>query len=175
MPKPICGDCNIERRIGSHGGQNGVEVVIMAGQRKYKAYSSDKWVCPICGNIEYHIARDTNTFWTEASDAPPPDAIPIWETIDDAQAALEPTFNYVVSVRGGAGSGVLAVKKSLPAAKKVIADCLESSEQDSYLHKEKLLEDSHPAVHCFDYKLKQDPGLDITFTFYITVLERGAG
>ena len=92
MPKPICGTCNIERRIGSHGGENGVEVVLMAGQRKDKAYSSDKWVCPICGNIEYHIARDTNPFWTEFSARPAPDAIPIWETIKDAQANLKPSL-----------------------------------------------------------------------------------
>ena len=93
MLKPICGTCNIERRIGSHGGENGVEIVLMAGQRKYKAYSSDKWVCPICGNIEYHIARDTNPFWTEFSARPAPDfedgAVPIWETIKDAQDDLK--------------------------------------------------------------------------------------
>ena len=180
MLKPICGTCNIERRIGSHGGENGVEIVIMAGQRKYKAYSSDKWVCPICGNIEYHVARDTNPFWTEASDSPPPDfedgAVPIWETIKDAQNDLKPRFryNYVVSVVNGAGSGVLASKGSLSAARDVIkeymGDRLKDSRLDSYA--ERLLE-GQPTTHHLEYIVREENGMGIFHIFYITVLERG--
>lgn len=178
MLKPICGDCNIERRIGSHGGENGVEVVIMAGQRKYKAYSSDKWVCPICGNIEYHIARDTNPFWTEASDNPSPDfedgAIPIWETIDAAKDNLKPSFDYVVSLVNGAGSGVLASKGSLSAARDVIkeymGDLLEPSRLDSYA--ERLVE-GRPTTYRLEYILREENGMGIFYIFYITVLEKG--
>ena len=174
MTKPICGTCNIERRIGSHGGENGVEIVIMAGQRKYKAYSSDKWVCPICGNIEYHIARDTNPFWTEASDHPPPDAVSIWETIDAAKADLKPSFDYVISVRNAIGSGVLASKNSLEAAKAVIEDYLGEDHLarcDKEQHKEELLPGS-PSMHRFEYVLVEN-GMGIIYIFYITVLERG--
>ena len=168
MPKPICGTCNIERRIGSHGGENGVEIVLMAGQRKYKAYRSDKWVCPICGNIEYHIARDTNPFWTEASDSPPPDfedgAIPIWETIKDAQDNLKPSFDYIVNVKGGAGSGVLANKSSLSAAKAAIEEYLGDRIQNSYT--ERLLE-GQPVSHRLEYNLIEKNGMGIFYIFYI--------
>ena len=179
MPKPICGTCNIERRIGSHGGENGVKIVLMAGQRKYKAYSSDKWVCPICGNIEYHVARDTIPFWTEAFLATsPPDfkdgAIPIWETIKDAQAKLQPKFDYVVSVRGGAAGGVLANKDSLFAAKVVIAEYLGDrlEQSDEELYQEELLPGT-PPTHRFEYSLTHSNGMGIIYIFYITVLERG--
>ena len=178
MLKPICGTCNIERRIGSHGGENGVAIVIMAGQRKYKAYSSDKWVCPICGNIEYHVARDTQPFWSEWSDNPPPDfedgATPIWETIKAAQADLKPKFDYVVSVRGGAAGGVLASKNSLEKAKAVIAEYLGDrlEQSDEELYQEELLPGT-PPTHRFEYSLTHSNGMGIIYIFYITVLERG--
>lgn len=175
---PICGTCNIERRIGSHGGENGVEIVIMAGQRKYKAYRADKWVCPICGNIEYHTSRDADPFWAEWSGKPAPDAVPIWETVKDAQAALKPTFDYVVSVWGGAGNGVLAIKNSLSAAKEVIEVHLDNhiKRNDHELYKESLLP-INPPTHCLQYRLTDNEGIAalIRYTFYITVLERGVG
>ena len=174
MPKPICGTCNIERRIGSHGGENGVNIVLMAGQRKYKAYRSDKWVCPICGNIEYHVDKNTIPFWTEASDHPLPDyesgAVLIWETIKDARAQLKPAFNYVASVKGGAGSGLLAVKGSLAAAKVVIEEYL--GDRKFRLHQEKLLPGT-PKTHSFEYHLTEKNRMGIIYYFYITVLERG--
>lgn len=167
---PICVRCNLPM----HPHINGVTILLMAYSppQPYEAYSGDLVKCPKCGTQVISDGSLSHNIWRNGDTEPAPDTskdnvYPVWEHVKDVPDTGS-DIDYIVTIKGGTGSGVLGSFLLFVDAVVCIAEYMGEERLAVATYEEERL-DGSPLTYKNTYTTDQD-GLGCIYTFYITCL-----